>query len=334
MREGRVTGATVPGPAFTVLLGAGERRAALERDVRRGLAAQPKQLPPKWHYDEEGSRLFDEITRLPEYYLTRTERSILRSDAADIGAHAGADTLVELGAGTSEKTRLLLDAMRRGAGLRRIVVLDVDEATLAASAAQLAGEYPEADVHAVVGDIERHLAALPGDGRRLVAFLGSSIGNFAPAERLRLFAQLAAVLRRGESFLVGVDLVKDVDRLEAAYDDAAGVTARFSLNVLAVLNRELDADFDLDAFRHVAFWDAENEWIDIRLRSLREQRVHVRALDLEVAFAAGEELHSEISAKFRRDGIERELAAAGLEPAGWWSDPAGDFGLSLSRPSN
>lgn len=323
--------ATVPQPAVTVLLTPDERRAALEQDVRAGLAARPKQLPPKWHYDEEGSRLFDEITRLPEYYLTRTERSILRSDAAEIAARAAADTLVELGAGTSEKTRLLLDAMQRGGGLRRIVVLDVDEATLAASAARLADEYPEADVHAIVGDFDRHLSALPRDGRRLVAFLGSSIGNFAPAERLRLLAQLAAALRPGESFLVGVDLVKDVERLEAAYDDAAGVTARFSLNVLAVLNRELDADFDLGNFRHVAFWDAEHEWIDIRLRSRRAQRVRIRALDLEVTFGAGEELHTEISAKFRRDGIERELAAAGLEPAGWWSDPAGDFGLSVSR---
>lgn len=318
-------------PRVEVLLTPAERRAALAEDVRHGLTRSAKRLPPKWHYDAEGSRLFDEITRLPEYYLTRAERALLEAHADEIVAEAGADTLVEIGGGTSEKTRLLLDAMVRAAELRRIALLDVDEATLRSSAARLADAYPEADVRAVVGDLERHLAALPRDGRRMVAFLGSSIGNFTPLERARLFRDLrSGMASSADSFLLGVDLVKEPKRLEAAYNDAAGVTARFSLNVLGVLNRELGADFDAGAFRHVAFWDSTNEWIDIRLRSLRAQRVALPALGLTVEFDEGEDLRTEISAKFRRDGIELELAAAGFDVAGWWSD--GDVALVLCRP--
>jgi L-histidine N-alpha-methyltransferase len=326
-----VTEVRVAPPVVDVLLGPAERRAALERDVREGLTASPKRLPPKWHYDAEGSRLFGEITKVPEYYLTRAEREILAARAGEIAAVSEADTLVELGAGTSEKTRLLLDALRDAGRLERIVVLDVDEETLRESAERLAREYPGAHVHGVVGDLEEHLGALPREGRRLVAFLGSSIGNFEEAERSRFLSRLREAMEPGESFLLGTDLVKDPARLHAAYDDAAGVTPRFSLNLLAVLNRELDADFDLSRFRHVPRWDPERELVDIRLRALAPQRVRIRALDLEVDFAEGEELHTETSAKFRRTGLEREVGAAGFDVRAWWTDQAGDFGLSLAE---
>ena len=274
---------------------------ALEADVRAGLGATPKTLPPKWFYDDRGSELFDEITRLPEYYPTRTERSILVEHARDVAELTKADTLVELGSGTSEKTRLLLDALRHAGTLERFVPFDVSEQTLRDAAASVAREYDGVRVHAVVGDFEHHLGDLPDGGTRLVAFLGSTIGNLAPAPRAQFLADLAATLAPGDALLLGTDLVKDVDRLVAAYDDAAGVTAAFNRNVLAVLDRELDADFDPDTFDHVAVWNADAEWIEMRLRSQRAQTVHVRALGLDVEFAAGEELRTEISAKFRRD---------------------------------
>jgi L-histidine N-alpha-methyltransferase len=303
---------------------------ALEADVRAGLASSPKTLPPKWFYDDRGSELFDEITRLPEYYPTRTERSILVAHARDVAELTKADTLVELGSGTSEKTRLLLDALRDAGTLERFVPFDVSEQTLRDAAAAVAAEYDGVRVHAVVGDFEHHLGELPGGGTRLVAFLGSTIGNLAPEPRARFLADLATTLAPGDALLLGTDLVKDVDRLVAAYDDAAGVTAAFNRNVLSVLDRELDADFDPDAFDHVARWNAGAEWIEMWLRSHRNQTVHLRRLGLTVEFAAGEAMRTEISAKFRRDGVARELAAAGFELAEWWTDPAGDFALSLS----
>jgi L-histidine N-alpha-methyltransferase len=303
---------------------------ALEADVRAGLGATPKTLPPKWFYDDRGSELFDEITRLPEYYPTRTERSILVAHARDVAERTKADTLVELGSGTSEKTRLLLGALRDAGTLERFVPFDVSEQTLRDAAAAIAREYDGVRVHAVVGDFEHHLGELPDGGTRLVAFLGSTIGNLAPAPRARFLAELAGALASGDALLLGTDLVKDVDRLVAAYDDARGVTAAFNRNVLSVIDRELDADFDPDAFDHIALWNADSEWIEMRLRARREQTVHVRALGLEVEFAEGEELRTEISAKFRRAGVERELAAAGFRLAEWWTDPADDFALSLS----
>ena len=303
---------------------------ALEADVRAGLATTPKTIPPKWFYDDRGSELFDEITRLPEYYPTRTERAILVAHAGDVAELTKADTLVELGSGTSEKTRLLLDALRDAGTLERFVPFDVSEQTLRDAAAAVAREYPGVRVHAVVGDFEHHLRDLPGGGTRVVAFLGSTIGNLAPTERAAFLADLAATLAPGDALLLGTDLVKDAGRLVAAYDDASGVTAAFNRNVLSVVNRELDADFHPDAFEHVAVWDPDAEWIEMRLRSPRVQTVDVRALDLVVDFAAGEELRTEISAKFRRDRVERELAAARFELAEWWTDPADDFALSLS----
>jgi L-histidine N-alpha-methyltransferase len=303
---------------------------ALRADVRRGLTATPKELPPKWFYDDRGCELFDEITRLPEYYPTERERTILLAEAASIAELSGADTLVELGSGTSDKTRALLDALSESGQLRRFAPFEISEATLRAASTAIADEYPGVAVHAVCGDFERHLGELPGGGRRLVAFLGGTIGNLAPAERKRFLADLADGLAPGDHLLLGTDLVKDVDRLEAAYDDAQGVTAEFNLNVLRVVNRELDADFDLDAFEHVALFDRDEEWIEMRLRSLVDQRVVVGDLGLTVDFAEGEEMRTEISAKFRRAGVEAELAGAGLRLVRWMTDPDGDFALSLS----
>jgi L-histidine N-alpha-methyltransferase len=293
----------------------------------------PKTLPPKWFYDDRGSELFDAITRLPEYYPTRTERSILTAHAADVARLTRADTLVELGSGTSEKTRLLHDALAAAGTLARFVPFDVSEQTLRDAAATVAAEYDGVTVHAVVGDFEHHLGTIPGGGRRVVAFLGSTIGNLAPVPRAQFLAEVAGLLAPGDALLLGTDLVKDPGRLVAAYDDPDGVTAEFNRNVLRVMNRELDADFDLDAFAHVARWDPDAEWIEMRLRSLAPQEVHVAALDLDVEFAAGEDLRTEISAKFRRKGVESELRAAGLRLAEWWTDPAVDFALSLSVPA-
>jgi L-histidine Nalpha-methyltransferase len=289
-------------------------------------------LPPKWFYDEEGCRLFDEITRLPEYYPTRTERALLTEHAGDIAARTSADTLVELGSGTSEKTRLLLDALATNRTLRRFVPFDVSEPTLRDAVAAIEREYAGVDVHAVVGDFERHLDRLPTGGTRLVAFLGSTIGNLDPPGRARFYGGIAAGLGPDDALLLGTDLVKDARRLEAAYDDAAGVTAAFNRNVLSVLNRELRADFVPDRFAHVARWNAAEEWIEMHLRSEGAQAVHVGELDLDVAFADGEEMRTEISAKFRRPRVEAELAAAGLALTAWWADPGDDFALSLSVP--
>jgi L-histidine N-alpha-methyltransferase len=305
--------------------------STIEEDVRRGLTAYPKDIPPKWFYDDRGSELFDEITRLDEYYPTRRERRILRDRAPEIARRSRAETLVELGSGTSEKTRILLDALQANGTLRRFVPFDVSKQTLHDAAAAIETEYPGIEVDPVVGDFTLDLHNVPSDGRRLVAFLGGTIGNLLPATRASFLHDIASLLTPGDHFLLGSDLVKDVDRLEAAYDDARGVTAEFNKNVLHVINRELDADFDTDAFEHVARFDPGQEWIEMRLRSTREQTVHVRGLDLDVRFDPGEEMRTEVSAKFTRDRIERELHDAGLELVAWWTDPDGDFALSLVR---
>jgi L-histidine N-alpha-methyltransferase len=313
-----------------VLLGASDTDRALRADVLNGLTATPKELPPKWFYDDRGCELFEAITRLPEYYPTETERAILRAEASAIARASTADTLVELGSGTSDKTRTLLDAMAATGQLRRFAPFDVNEATLRSAADAIAERYDPVSVHAVVGDFEHHLHELPSGGRRMIAFLGSTIGNFAPAERKQFLADLAATMAPGDSLLLGTDLVKEVDRLERAYDDSEGVTAEFNRNVLHVVNRELDADFDVDAFAHVAFFDTDEEWIEMRLRAASNQRVQLRSLDLVVDFEGDEEMRTEISAKFRRDGVEAELASAGLRLDRWMTDPDDDFALSLS----
>jgi len=303
---------------------------ALRRDVRDGLTASPKTLPPKWFYDATGSDLFDQITRLPEYYPTRAEAAILRAHAADIAASSGADTLVELGSGTSEKTRILLDAMNQGGSLRRFVPFDVDATILESAGAAIGAEYPGVEIDAVCGDFEEHLGKIPLVGRRLVVFLGSTIGNLTTGPRAEFLAALADTLQPGDTLLLGTDLVKDVDRLVRAYDDTAGVTAAFNKNVLTVVNRELHADFDVDAFDHVARWNPDELRIEMRLRASSAQRVRIADLDLTVDFAAGEEMLTEVSCKFRPEVVAEELAAAGLRRIAWWTDDAGDFGLSLA----
>lgn len=303
---------------------------ALRRDVLEGLQQTPKSLPPKWFYDSVGSELFDQITRLPEYYPTRAEAEILRSRSAEIATASDADTLVELGSGTSEKTRKLLDALRDREALRKFVPFDVDANMLSESATAIQREYPGVEIQAVCGDFEEHLTEIPGGGRRLFVFLGSTIGNLTPEPRAKFLATLAGIMRTGDSLLLGTDLVKDADRLVRAYDDAAGVTARFNRNVLAVINRELDANFEVDAFQHIARWNVAEERIEMWLRTDTAQRVHVGALDLTVDFDGGEEMLTEVSCKFRRDAVGAELADVGLHPIRWWTDAAGDFGLSLA----
>ena len=317
-------------PVVDVHLTAEDIRAALEADVRTGLMAEAKAIPPKWFYDERGCELFEEITRLPEYYLTRAERWILDEYRHTVAPFTGADTIIELGSGTSEKTRLLLDAFTDRRQLRRFVPFDVSEPTVRKAVAALAEEYPDVEIHGIVGDFDHHLPLLPAGGRRLLAFLGSTIGNFPPKPRAEFLAALSAHMETGDSLLLGTDLVKHPARLVAAYDDPGGLTAEFNRNVLHVINRELDGNFKVERFSHVARFDEEEECVDICLRSVADQRVAVRALDVDVAFAAEEGMRTEISAKFRRGRLEDELAEAGLALARWWTDEAGDFAVSLS----
>src|SRR6516162_4469140 len=306
---------------------------ALRADARAGLSATPKVLPPKWFYDERGSELFEKITRLDEYYPTPAERSILRVAAGQIAAATRAETLVELGAGAADKTRLLLDAMAAEGTLASFVPVDVSEAALIEAARRVAGEYPGLAVTAVVSDFEEHLGLPEDSGSRLVVFLGGTIGNLLPAQRAAFLASLRSRLRPGDAFLLGTDLVKDPAVLVAAYDDPAGVTAAFNKNILSVLNAALGADFDPDLFEHVALWNPRKEWIEMRLRSLQEQVVTLPAIGLVVPFAEGEEMRTEVSAKFRQARVATELAAAGFSMTEWWTDDRGRFGLSLSVPA-
>jgi len=314
-------------------LGPGAPRS-LADDVLDGLTRPFKELPPKHLYDPRGSALFDAICELPEYYPTRTERAILEAQAGAIVAATGAAELVELGSGSASKTRVLLDAMEAAGTLRRYVPFDVSEQVVRGCAIALADEYPEVELHGIVGDFERHLSEIPRSqpGRpRIVAFLGGTIGNFTPGSRRRFLRRLGALLGADDHLLLGTDLVKDVDRLEAAYDDSAGVTAEFNRNMLRVLNREMGADFRLELFDHVAFFDPEHEWIEMRLRARRACRVRIAALELEISFRRGEELRTEISAKFTRARLEADYAAAGLGLARWYTDPDRLFALTLAR---
>jgi L-histidine Nalpha-methyltransferase len=303
---------------------------ALRADARAGLTADPKHLPPKWFYDARGSALFEQITELPEYFPTRTERALLERTADAIAITSGADTIVELGSGSSAKTRLLLDAFRRAESLRRYVPQDVSEPALREAMDALASDYPGLELHGVVGDFTAHLDRLPPEGHRMVAFLGGTIGNLLPPERADFLRALRAALRPGEQFLLGTGLVVDPSVLVPAYDDAAGVTAEFNRNVLHVLNRELRADFDVDAFDHKALWDAGNEWIEMHLVAQRAMTVTLAELDLTVEFAAGEEMCTEVSAKFRLPGVREMLAEAGFGVAGSWTDPEERMALTLA----
>jgi L-histidine Nalpha-methyltransferase len=315
-----------------VHLSVDDLRGALERDVRVGLTAEHKWLPPVWFYDDRGSQLFDEITRLPEYYPTRAERRLLQDHAPEIALAAQADTLVELGAGTCDKSRVLLDALEATGRLRRYVPLDVSDGTLWTAATALADEYPGLFVHAVVGDFHLHIDRVPSEGKRLVAFLGSTIGNLTPEQRRRFLFDLDCTMAHEDRLLLGTDLVKDRARLLAAYDDSQGVTAAFNRNVLRVLNRELHATFNPDGFEHVAVWNEEAQWIEMRLRSRSDQVVSIADLSLEIKFVAGEDLLTEISAKFTRQGVEDELYQAGFLVESMWEALGGDFLLTLARP--
>jgi L-histidine N-alpha-methyltransferase len=327
----RVTrSATEPRIRIDVLVDEAEGRAELYDATFWSLRGTPKELPAVWLYDERGSRLFEEITRLPEYYPTGSEREILTAHSAEIADLSGARTLVELGAGTSEKTRLLLDALEAAGTLERFVPLDVSEQVLRASAEAIAARYPSIGVHGIVGDFERHLSAIPAGECRLIAFLGSTVGNLYPARRAGLFRAVASALAPGDAFLLGVDLVKDPALIEAAYNDSEGVTERFVRNGLTVVNRTLRGDFEQSRFAFESRWDADREWMDIGFRSRDAQTVRIEELEIELEFAGGEQLRFEVSTKFRREGVEAELVAAGLSPSGWWTDHAGGFALSLA----
>lgn len=302
----------------------------LATDARAGLTSMPKSLPPRWFYDARGSELFEQITELPEYYPTRTEREILQAHADDIAAAAPVNTVIELGSGSSTKTQLLLDAWQRTGALQRIVTLDVSTTALADAAAALADRYPEVELRPVRADFARHLGNLPTIGRTAIVFLGSTIGNLDPAERGRFFQQVRSALPQGDVLLMGTDLVKSERILVPAYDDAAGITAQFNLNLLQVLNRELDGDLPIEAFSHRAVWNAAHERIEMRLRANRVVDAQLAEINLPVHFDEGEEMLTEISSKFRREGISAELGAAKLQVRRWWTDPQDGFALSLS----
>ncbi|MDQ3102235.1 MAG: L-histidine N(alpha)-methyltransferase [Actinomycetota bacterium] len=326
-----MTGAT-GGIAIEVDLPHDGALAGMAEVVREGLSCPFKELPPKYFYDELGSELFERITELPEYYPTRCEREILSTRATDIVAAAMPRTLIELGSGAASKSRVILDAMRAAGSLEHYVPVDISEQITRRVAGELVGEYPGLSVKGIVCDYETHLERIPRPEGALLAFLGGTIGNFRPAARRSFLARIATLMYPADRFLLGTDLVKDALTVEAAYNDSAGVTAEFNKNVLRVLNRELEANFDLDAFEHVAFWDAENEWVDIRLRALSEQFVDLASLDMRAHFARNEEMRTEISTKFTRGRIESSYADAGLELTDWWIDSDGLYALSLARP--
>ncbi|WP_137873744.1 L-histidine N(alpha)-methyltransferase [Rhodococcus sp. Q] len=317
-------------PTIEIHLAPEDLDESLRVDARLGLTAVPKSLPPKWFYDARGSELFEEITRLPEYYPTRTERELLRASAERVAEATSAQILVELGSGSSEKTKLLLDAMTAHGSLEKYVPQDVSVAAVDSSVHDLARRYPGLVVHGIISDFTDTLHNLPRGGRRMIAFLGGTLGNLVPDERAEFLSSVAEVLEDGEQLLLGVGLVTDPEVMVPAYDDAAGVTAQFNLNVLNVLNTRLGANFDPSGFRHVALWDSRNEWIEMRVQALRPMTVHVPAIDLDVVFDEGEQMRTEISAKFRVEGICKELAAAGFGSDRVWTDPLDRFALILA----
>jgi L-histidine Nalpha-methyltransferase len=328
-----VSGAAPQAITIDVHLPPGGPLSGMAADVRAGLTKPFKELSPRYFYDEHGSELFERITELPEYYPTRCERKILEVHSPEICAAAGGPaTLIELGSGAATKTRVLLDAMRDAGCLEAYAPVDISEQITRSTAEAIAAEY-DITVHGLVCDFERDLERIPLGGPRVIALLGGTIGNFEPAQRASFLARVANLLGDDDHFLLGTDLVKETAKLEAAYNDSAGVTADFNKNVLAVLNDRLGCDFDLDNFEHVAFWDADNLWMDIRLRSLARQMVNISALEMQVAFDRGEEMRTEISTKFAREGLAGIYAESGLEMVGWWTDPDELYGLSLARPA-
>ncbi|MHA7156381.1 L-histidine N(alpha)-methyltransferase [Arthrobacter sp. TMN-50] len=307
---------------------------ALRQDVREGLSKRAKTLPPKWFYDRRGSELFEQITQLPEYFPTRTERRILEDSAGEIAAASPAEMLIELGSGSSRKTPLLLDALKNAGPLQSYVAVDVSDSALTEANNELSREYPDLTLHAVAADFESQLQLLPRDGRRMVAFLGGTIGNLEPDARARFLLQVRELLgKEGGSLLLGTGLVQPPEILIPAYDDASGVTADFNRNVLRVLNAELGADFDVEAFEHVAVWNEAEEWIEMRLRASRAMRVRLPGAGLEISFDRGEDLRTELSAKFRPGKIAAELEASGLRIAGQWTDAEERYAMTLAVPS-
>ena len=308
--------------------------ASLAEDVLAGLSQQPKTLPSKWFYDDYGSELFEEITNLPEYYVTRREEEILLENAAEIARLSRATELVELGAGNSEKTRALLDAMSapgNGSRLERFVLFDVSEDPVRQTAKTLRKQYPELEIEGIVGDFDHHLDEIDHSHRCLFILLGGTIGNLNTSERKNFLTNVASTMKADDTFLLGTDLVKSSDRLHAAYNDSQGVTARFNLNILNVINQDLDANFDLTQFQHVAVWNAENSWIEMRLKSLSRQKVLIGQLDEEIVFEEGEEMRTEISTKFLTEQVVSELNQAGLEVLKYWTDSKQDFQLTLGK---
>jgi len=309
-----------------------EVQRQMRADALKGLRGREKSIPPVWFYDERGSRLFEEITQLPEYYPTRAERALLERYAPSIAELSKADTLVELGAGACDKTRVLLTALQGTGALSRYVPFDVSDEFLRSAATTLSEEYDDLDIHLVIGDFHHHLAEIPTDGRRMVAFLGGTIGNLNPAQRARFLFDLNCTMSSDDSLLLGTDLVKDPTRLVAAYDDAAGVTADFNRNVLHVLNEQLGGDFDPGNFSHVALWNEDEQWIEMRLRAQESAEVSLAGAGLTVRFDEGEDLLTEISAKFTPERVERELSEAGFVLEEMWGAEDGEFLLSLSHP--
>ena len=307
-----------------------DERAEMAAEVREGmLGSRPPSIPSKFFYDDRGSALFEEITRLPEYYQTRTEEKILESIAGEVVARVRPSELVELGSGASRKVRILLDAMAAARRLGGCVLFDINEADVRSSASLLAEAYPGVEIRGIVGDFTADLGPLGSGGGRLLAFLGSTIGNLHPREVPPFLRRVASVLEPGDGFLLGLDLVKDVDRLEAAYDDAAGVTARFNRNILLALNDRLEADFDPAAFDHVSFYDRENAWIEMRLRANRAMRVRVPTAGLDMRFEPGDEIRTEISCKYTRTSLEGMLAGTCLRLDAWYTDPEELFAVAL-----
>jgi len=304
----------------------------MRADAVAGLQSPIKSIPPVWFYDERGSQLFEEITRLPEYYPTRAERQLLENHAGTIAEMSKADTLVELGAGACEKSRILLDAMQHLDLLARYVPFDVSDEFLRDAATTLSKEYESLAIHLVIGDFHEHLAEIPTDGRRLVAFLGGTIGNLNPVQRARFLFDLNCTMSSGDSLLLGTDLVKDRQRLVAAYDDAAGITADFNRNVLHVLNEQLGGDFVPDQFTHVALWNESEHWIEMRLRSDAATQVTLREAGIAVQFDEGEDLLTEISAKFTPERVEEELSAASFVVDDMWGADEGEFLITLAHP--
>jgi L-histidine N-alpha-methyltransferase len=307
-------------------------QSQMRADALKGLQAPVKSIPPVWFYDERGSRLFEEITQLPEYYPTRAERALLEAHALSIAEMSKADTLVELGAGACDKTRVLLTALEEAGSLSRYVPFDVSDEFLRSAATTLSDEFVSLDVHLVIGDFHHHLPEIPTEGRRMVAFLGGTIGNLDPTQRARFLFDLNCTMSSDDSLLLGTDLVKDPDRLVAAYDDAAGVTADFNRNVLHVLNQQLGGDFDPKRFRHVALWNEDEQWIEMRLRATEAAEVSLTGAGITVCFEEGEDLLTEISAKFTPERVERELIDAGFVIDGMWGAEEGEFLLSLAHP--